>query len=159
MYLISATRDATIKDAADEVDDDAIDYEAELRDTRALMVELEAEAAADPLVAAIERPPDGEYLGETAEDDAGDQTASATLRFGMDGALEGEGADGVDGAYTVRGRWAGQRVAWLETYQPRFDEAEGFTVALRGQILPDGSIRALWASSRGVGGSVTLEAP
>lgn len=138
----------------DGAEDDGVDYAAELSETRALMRELEAEVAADPLVAAIERPADGTYTGETAEDDAGDQSASTTLTFDERGGVTGTGFDGVDGAYRIRtGRWSGKRVAWLEEYD------EGFKVALRGQLLPDGSIRAMWASSLGIGGSVTLDAP
>ena len=141
------------EDRRDDEDDWGIDYNAELRDTRTLMRELEMEVAADPLVAAIERPADGTYLGETAEDDAGDQSASTTLSFDTQGLVTGTGVDGVDGAYKVDGRWSGTRVVWIEKYD------EGFTVALRGQVLPDGSIRAMWASSRGIGGAVTLDAP
>jgi len=136
--------------------EDVVDYPRELRDTRALMRELkeELENVADPLVAAIEKPVNGEYGGETAEDDAGDQSVSTTLSFGRDGAISGRGHDGVDGAYTIReGRWSGKRVAWVEEYE------EGFTVALRGQVRPDGTILGLWASSRGVGGSVALQPP
>lgn len=137
----------------DEEGEYAIDYSVDLKETRALMRELEDEAGADRLVTAIEKPLDGTYAGETAEGDGGDQSASTTLTFETSGGLSGEGFDGVDGAYTVEGRWAGQRVAWMETYD------DGFTVALRGQILPNGSIRAMWASSRGIGGAVTLDAP
>lgn len=141
----------------DEFDDEegeyAVDYNEDLKETRALMRELELEAGADRLITAIEKPPDGTYTGDTAEEDGGDQSASTTLTFDESGGLTGDGFDGVDGAYTVDGRWAGQRVAWMEEYD------DGFTVALRGQILPNGSIRAMWASSRGIGGAVTLDAP
>merc|ERR1719377_485585 len=141
-------------DVADE--EMGVDYDAELRETRALMRTLKSEIAeslqSDPLVAKIERPKDGTYTGETAEDDGEDQSASTTLRFDEHGDVKGKGFDGVDGAYRVDGRWSGRRVAWIETYD------DGFTVALRGQVLPNGSIRALWASSRGIGGAVTLDA-
>lgn len=133
-----------------------VDYGRELFETRELMSELKAQLARvdDPLVAAIERPPSGAYVGESAEDDDGDQAVSTKLTFGLDGSIVGEGHDGVDGDYAIReGRWAAKRVAWIETYD------EGFSVALRGQVRPDGSILALWASSRGVGGSVELRAP
>lgn len=152
-YYLYGTRD-TSGSSEDSDEDYGVDYEAELEETSALMRELEAEVAADPLVAAIERPADGTYTGETAEDDAGDQSASTTLKFDAAGGVIGRGFDSVDGAYRIRtGRWSGKRVAWLEEYD------EGFKVALRGQLLPDGSIRAMWASSLGIGGSVTLEAP
>lgn len=137
-------------------EDDEVDYERELRETRGLMRELVAELASaqDPLLATIERPVDGKYVGESAEEDGGDQAVSTNLIFGRDGIVSGSGFDSVDGDYVVSyGRWAGKRVAWIETYD------EGFTVALRGQVRPDGSILALWASSRGVGGSVELHAP
>jgi len=137
------------------LDADTIDFERELKDTRALVRELEAEfIATDSLVRAIDKPVDGRYSGETAEDDGGDQSVHTTLTFGRDGRVSGEGYDGVDGAYVIReGRWSQKRVAWVEEYD------EGFSVALRGQVRPDGTIVALWASSVGVGGSVTLAAP
>lgn len=156
----------------------SIDYVRELEETHALMEELEEELRRneDPLVVSIERPVDGTYLGESAEDDAGDQDVKTRLTFGVDGTIIGTGYDGVDGAYTIReGRWstsalaaddesgarpyvegfraAPARVAWIEEYD------EGFTVALRGQVRPDGSILAMWASSRGVGGTAELRAP
>lgn len=136
-------------------EDERIVFERELAETRTLMRELDREAkATDPLALAIDKPKDGEYTGESAEDDEGDQAVQTTLTFGRDGRITGEGYDGVDGAYTIReGRWSAKRVAWIEEYH------EGFTVALRGQVRPDGTIVALWASSVGVGGSVSLEAP
>jgi len=155
-YLVHEFRNGEDEGEGEFEAEDGADYDAELRETRALMRTLEQEAAdplADPLIAAIERPADGTYAGETAEDDGGDQSATTTLRFDPSGSVTGDGVDDFDGAYTVDGRWAGKRVAWIEKYD------EGFTVALRGQILPSGCIRALWASSRGIGGAVTLEAP
>lgn len=165
----------------EEEDDDvfsdsiSIDYEWELEETHALMEELKDELSRneDPLVVSIERPEDGTYLGESAEDDDGDQDVKTHLTFGVDGTISGTGYDGVDGAYTIRqGRWSAStpgdggarpyadgfraapaRVAWIEEYE------EGFTVALRGQVRPDGSILAMWASSRGIGGTVELRAP
>lgn len=139
-------------------DDDTghgIDFGRELAETRSLMRELDSEiAASDPLALSMDKPVDGEYEGETAEDDAGDQTVRTTLAFGRDGSIAGAGYDGVDGDYQIReGRWSQKRVAWFEEYD------DGFMVALRGQIRPDGTIVALWASSRCVGGSVTLAAP
>lgn len=142
-----------------EDDDDgpgsAVSYEQELKETRALMRELEEEhAASDSLAAAIERPLDGKYEGESAEDDGGDQQVATNLTFHRDGTVSGKGDDAVDGPYSINeGRWSAQRVAWIETYD------EGFEVALRGQRRPDGSIMALWASSVGVAGSVELRAP
>lgn len=44
----------------------------------------------------------------------------------------------------------GGRVAWIEEYD------KGFEVALRGQIRADGTIRAMWASTVGVSGTVDL---
>ena len=76
--------------------------------------------------------------------------------------------DEVDGAYEINeGRWSahspGARVAWIESYQnpPFCREFEGapFEVALRGQVRPDGIILAIWASSRGIGGTVELLPP
>jgi len=132
-----------------------INYGQELADTRSLMRTMEADhAAADELVTAIERPVDGVYTGESAEDDAGDQAVRTTLTFVRDGTITGQGYDEADGAYQIReGRWSKNRVAWIEKY------AQGFEVALRGQVRPDGTIVALWGSSRGIGGTVSLEAP
>lgn len=67
----------------------------------------------------------------------------------------------MDGPYTIEdGVWSttagdegvqpGARVAWVEKYDL------GFEVALRGQVRADGTIRAMWASSVGVSGSVEL---
>lgn len=132
-----------------------ISYRQELTDTRSLMRTMEADhAAADELVTAIERPVDGVYTGESAEDDAGDQAVRTTLTFERDGRITGHGYDEADGAYQIReGRWSKNRVAWIEKY------AQGFEVALRGQVRPDGTIVALWGSSRGIGGTVSLAAP
>jgi len=151
-YLLSESNDHE-DEFDDEYDEYSVDYDEDLKETIALMRELEHEAAADRLITAIEKPLDGTYTGDTAEDDGGDQSASTTLAFDESGGVTGEGFDGVDGAYKLEGRWAAQRVAWIEKYD------DGFTVALRGQILPDGSIRGMWASSRGIGGAVTLDAP
>lgn len=132
----------------------AVEYHVELAETRRLMSTLEAEVAADALIAAIERPANGVYAGETAEDDGTQQSAETVLTFTTDGRVTGNGYDSEDGAYRIReGRWSAKRVAWIEEYE------QSFKVALRGQLLPDGSIRAMWASSRGVGGAVTLNPP
>lgn len=134
-----------------------VDFKEELKETRALLRELKDEATQDPLVLQVlnlERPADGLYLGESAEDDAGDQDVSTKLTFHPDGTVTGEGYDSVDGFYTIKeGRWGAKKVGWVEQY------AEGFKVALRGQVRPDGTIYSLWASDRGVGGSATLKPP
>jgi len=103
-------------------------------------------------------PLSGRYVGESAEDDDGDQPVSTHLTFDKDGRVTGYGFDDVDGPYLIKdGRWStregklgGGRVAWIEKYD------DGFEVALRGQIRDDGVIRAMWASDRGVSGSVEL---
>ena len=57
------------------------------------------------------------------------------------------------------------RVAWVECYQNppqafcREFEGAPFEVALRGQVRADGTILGLWASSRGISGSVELLPP
>lgn len=151
VYLFKEDKREEEEEFADEY---GIEYDVELQDVRNLMQELEEEVAEDPLVAKIEKPASGVYSGETAEDDAGDQSARTTLKFDENGHVTGKGVDGVDGRYKINtGRWSGKRVAWIEEYD------EGFNVALRGQVMKDGSIRAMWASSRGIGGSVTLDAP
>jgi len=140
-------------------------YERELAATRTLIKELKAEhRQTDPLVSAIGRPLNGRYEGRSAEDDDGDQAVVTRLTFRKDGSVHGRGEDGVDGRYVIEeGVWSttsttsgdgneqlGGRVAWIEKYD------EGFEVALRGQIRADGTIRAMWASSIGVCGSVEL---
>jgi len=148
------------KESKDAVAGGRASFARELHETRALMYELQHEhttTAKDDeaeLAAAIERPRDGEYLGESAEDDDGDQAVSTHLTFRRDGTVVGAGHDGVDGVYTIQeGRWCNRRVAWIEEYE------DGFEVALRGQVRHDGTIYALWASSRDVCGSVELRAP
>lgn len=133
---------------------DPVSYVRELEETRKLLKELDAELSGS-VEPAIEIPADGTYRrAESAEDDGGDLAALTTLRFHREGTVTGSGHDGVDGAYKIRsGRWSKRRVAWIEEY------VEGITVALRGQVRPDGSILALWASSRGVGGSLELAPP
>lgn len=162
-YLYSVLKDGSAakwRGGSDELDTDPggerVDFERELAETKQLMQQLakELQAAPEPLASAIERPADGTYRGASAEDDGGDQDVLTRLRFARDGTVAGSGHDGVDGAYEIReGRWAGRRVAWIERYNA------GFTVALRGQVRPDGTILALWASSTGVGGSVELAPP
>lgn len=147
-----------VEDGDEPIDggEQGVDFDTELAETRALMRHLKDERAGgtDDLVALIERPIDGVYTGESAEDDAGDQAVRTTLSFGRDGLITGHGYDEADGAYKIReGRWSKNRVAWIEEY------VQGFEVALRGQVRPDGTIVALWASSRGIGGTVSLDAP
>lgn len=144
-----------------EDESDAV-YERELEETHALMEELKAEhAKTDPLVSAIQQPQSGQYVGHSAEDDDGDQGVLTHLNFSRDGTVSGWGKDGVDGYYVIKGGvWSttggddavqrGGRVAWIEKYE------KGFEVALRGQIRADGTIRAMWASTMGVTGSVDL---
>jgi len=142
----------------DEEDERAV-WSNELAETRELFRELKEEhTVTDPLVAAIQMPLSGRYVGESAEDDDGDQSVATHLSFDKDGRLTGWGYDGVDGPYVIKeGRWStregklgGGRVAWIEKYE------DGFEVALRGQIRDDGVIRAMWASDRGISGSVEL---
>jgi len=149
-------------DEEDEEDDDFEDdeamYSGELSSTRTLMRELETEfEGLDPLVARIQAPASGRYKGASAEDDDGDQDVVTDLTFLKDGRVRGWGRDGVDGYYEINdGRWScdadttgGARVAWIEEYE------DGFEVALRGQVRKaDGAILGMWASSRGVSGSV-----
>ena len=96
------------------------------------------------------------------------QLVKTSLTFSRDGEVLSSGHDEVDGAYEINeGRWSarspGARVAWIESYQnpPFCREFEGapFEVALRGQVRPDGTILAIWASSRGIGGTVELLPP
>merc|ERR1712224_96629 len=137
-----------LKEAVEDRDEDTT-YEAELSDTHALMIELKAEhAKTDPLVSAIQRPRSGRYEGRSAEDDDGDQAVMTHLNFRKDGSVDGWGEDSADGRYIITdGVWSttngnemtqpGGRVAWIEKYD------EGFEVALRGQVRPDGTILAL----------------
>jgi len=143
-----------------EKDDEDI-YAEELSLTHALMRELQTQfQATDPLAALISAPFSGRYTGDSAEDDDGDQDVVTHLVFENDGTVRGWGEDGVDGTYNIRdGRWSpspdqmgGARVAWVETYD------DGFEVALRGQVRKsDGALLGMWASSRGISGSVKLE--
>lgn len=138
-------------------------YDKELKATQALMGALKVEhAKTDPLVSAIHMPASGKYEGASAEDDGGDQGVMSQLTFKSDGTVEGWGEDAEDGRYVIKdGVWSttggdestvrpGGRVAWVEVYD------SGFEVALRGQVLADGTIRAMWASTIGVLGSVDL---
>jgi len=135
-------------------------YERDLKDTRALMRSLQEEfEQTDPLVSAIQIPASGRYVGDSAEDNDGDQAVMTSLTFSKDGRILGWGEDGADGRYWIKeGRWSstadgtgGARVAWIESYD------DGFEVALRGQVRKsDGAILGMWASTRGVSGSVKL---
>jgi len=157
--LVTAAAAAIERDENGESRPLSSDYTNELTETRALIRELQAEhEGTDPLVAQIQMPLSGKYVGESAEDDDGDQPVSTHLTFDTDGHIEGWGLDEVDGLYVIKeGRWSTRegklgsgRVAWIEKYD------DGFEVALRGQIRDDGVIRAMWASDRGVSGSVEL---
>lgn len=139
----------------------AVPYNRELEQTRQLMPSLAVEfEQTDPLVSSIQAPASGRYEGDSAEDDDGDQAVMTHLTFEKDGRIRGWGKDGVDGSYAIKeGRWCsaedgigGARVAWIESYD------DGFEVALRGQVRKaDGAILGMWASTRGVSGSVKLD--
>ena len=94
------------------------------------------------------RPVSGLYEGSSAEDDKSSQEVVTNLRFGSYGTITGDGIDEVDGAYTLVGRWSGDRCAWLERYQ-------NFEVAVTGTVWRDG-LFIRFCSSRGIGGSVDL---
>ena len=98
-----------------------------------------------------QRPVSGQYCGDSAEDDQGDQAVVSNLKFGADGSITGDGIDGVDGAYTLSGRWAGDRCAWIERYH------DGFEVAVTGTVERSGDIFILFCSSRGISGSADLK--
>ena len=74
----------------------------------------------------------------------------SNLSFGVDGTITGDGIDAVDGAYTLSGRWAGDRCAWIEKYK------DGFEVAVTGTVERSGGIFILFCSSRGISGSADL---
>ena len=95
------------------------------------------------------RPVSGLYEGSSTEDDKSSQEVVTNLRFGPYGTITGDGIDGVDGAYTLAGRWSGDRCAWLERYQ-------NFEVAVTGTVRRDG-LFIRFCSSRGITGSVDLE--
>lgn len=164
-YLVYSEHMADM-DADEEDEQSAREvYDEELKATRRLMATLKEEhAQTDPLVSAIQKPLSGTYEGFSAEDDGGDQGVMTHLTFREDGTVEGWGEDVEDGRYVIEdGVWStsagatvdesvrpGGRVAWVEKYD------KGFEVALRGQVLADGTIRAMWASTFGVAGSVDL---
>ena len=157
--LVAAASQVIDREGRDDNGEFSSDYTNELTETRELIQELYTEhKETDPLVAQIQMPLSGKYVGESAEDDDGDQPVSTHLTFDKDGGIEGWGFDDVDGPYVIKeGRWStregklgGGRVAWIEKYD------DGFEVALRGQIRDDGVIRAMWASDRGISGSVEL---
>jgi hypothetical protein len=124
-------------------------YAQELADTKSLMRTLEQDF--DSTKAAVQRPVSGQYTGESAEDDQGDQAVVSNLRFAEDGSLKGDGIDGVDGAYTLSGRWSFDRCAWIERY------SDGFEVAVTGTVEKSGDIFILFCSSRGISGSADLK--
>ena len=124
-------------------------YAQELADVKSLVRTLEKDF--DPSRAPVQRPVSGQYCGESAEDDQGDQAVVSNLSFGVDGSITGDGVDGVDGAYTLSGRWSGDRCAWIERYR------DGFEVAVTGTVERSGDIFILFCSSRGISGSADLK--
>ena len=124
-------------------------YAQELADVKSLMRTLEKDF--DASKAAVQRPVSGQYCGDSAEDDKGDQAVVSNLKFGVDGTITGDGIDGVDGKYTLAGRWAGNRCAWIERYR------DGFEVAVTGTVEKSGDIFILFCSSRGISGSADLK--
>ena len=126
-------------------------YAVELADVKSLMRTLESEFDAST-AAAVRRPVSGQYTGDSAEDDKGDQAVVSNLRFAEDGSITGDGMDGVDGAHTLSsGRWTGDRCAWIERY------SDGFEVAVTGTVEKNGDIFILFYSSRGISGSADLK--
>ena len=123
-------------------------YAQELSDVKSLMRTLEKDF--DASKAAVQRPVSGQYCGDSAEDDDGNQAVVSNLKFGVDGSITGDGIDGVDGTYTLAGRWAGDRCAWIERY------GDGFEVAVTGTVERSGDIFILFCSSRGISGSADL---
>ena len=97
-----------------------------------------------------QRPVSGQYCGDSVESDKGDQDVVTSLRFLSDGSVRGDGVDGKDGAYTLAGRWSGDRCAWIETYK-------SFEVVVDGWVKKSGDIFIKFCSSRGIMGSVDLE--
>ena len=124
-------------------------YAQELADVKSLMRTLERDF--DASRAPEQRPVSGQYCGDSAEDDQGDQAVVSNLKFGADGSVTGDGVDGVDGTYTLAGRWAGDRCAWIERYR------DGFEVAVTGTVERSGDIFILFCSSRGISGSADLK--
>ena len=124
-------------------------YAQELADAKALMRTLEKDF--DARKAVVQRPVSGQYTGDSNEDDQGNQAVVSNLSFGADGSVTGDGVDGVDGTYTLAGRWAGDRCAWIERY------GDGFEVAVTGTVERSGDIFILFCSSRGISGSADLK--
>ena len=124
-------------------------YAQELADVKSLMRTLEKDF--DASKAPVQRPVSGQYCGDSAEDDKGDQAVVSNLKFGVDGSITGDGVDGIDGTYTLAGRWAGDRCAWIERYR------DGFEVAVTGTVERSGDIFILFCSSRGISGSADLK--
>ena len=124
-------------------------YAQELADVKSLMRTLEKDF--DPSRAPVQRPVSGQYTGDSNEDDKGDQAVVSNLSFGVDGSITGDGIDGTDGTYTLAGRWAGDRCAWIERY------GDGFEVAVTGTVERSGDIFILFCSSRGISGSADLK--
>merc|ERR1711924_363830 len=97
-----------------------------------------------------QRPVSGQYCGDSVESDRGDQDVVTSLRFLSDGSVRGDGIDGKDGTYTLAGRWAGDRCAWIETYK-------SLEVVVDGYVRKGGDIFIRFCSSRGITGTVDLE--
>mmetsp|Transcript_17945 Transcript_17945/g.53394 ORF Transcript_17945/g.53394 Transcript_17945/m.53394 type:complete len:269 (+) Transcript_17945:204-1010(+) len=127
-------------------------YAKELADVKALMRTLRDEIQeTDATKAAIARPVSGQFVGASDEDDKGNQGVVTNLEFRADGSVAGSGQDEVDGAYSLSGRWAGDRCAWIEKYD------DGFEVAVTGTVQKSGEIFLLFCSSRGISGNVDLK--
>ena len=73
--------------------------------------------------APVQRPVSGQYCGDSAEDDQGDQAVVSNLKFGADGSITGDGIDGVDGIYARRAAGPADRCAWIERYGDGFEVA------------------------------------
>jgi len=125
-------------------------YEDKLAATNRLMATLQADFAAAQ--SAGRRLRTGRYVGATVEADGGDQSVAANLRFEPDGRVTGNGRDGIDGTYTLAGRYFEGRCAWVETYR------DGVKVAVTGIIpkWPGDSLELSFVSSLGVTGSASL---
>merc|ERR1711924_533926 len=63
-------------------------YAQELADVKSLMRTLEKDF--DASKAAVQRPVSGQYCGDSAEDDDGNQAVVSNLSFGPDGSITGD---------------------------------------------------------------------
>ena len=82
-------------------------YAQELADVKSLMRTLEKDF--DASKAAVQRPVSGQYCGDSAEDDKGDQAVVSNLSFGADGSVTG---DGVDGVVRAGALWQTLHLTW-----------------------------------------------